>query len=100
MLLVGHGSNDSRLRSGEKVDLIVCHSDSKHLHLKLLPKIINFLSPSEKESVIVGSDFPVHTSEMKEKIETMSVLTGLSCSLGPGCTLNWLNRYDRVVGCC
>lgn len=100
MLLVGHGSNDSRLRSGEKVDLIVCHSDSKHLHLKLLPKIINFLSPSEKESVIVGSDFPVHTSEMKEKIETMSVLTGLSCSLGPRCTLNWLNRYDRVVGCC
>ena len=36
MVLVGYGSNDDRLSIWEKVDCIVCHSESKHLHQRLL----------------------------------------------------------------
>ena len=46
MVLELYGSNDNRLRVWEKVDLMVCHSDCKHLHQGLLPAI-HQLSESE-----------------------------------------------------
>ena len=45
-LSVGYGSNDNRIRIGERVELeqMVCPSDCKYLHQRLLLAIINFLS--------------------------------------------------------
>ena len=53
MVLVGYRSNDNRLRIGERVHWIVCHSDFKHLHQNLLPEITNFLGRNNEDMVIV-----------------------------------------------
>ena len=44
-VLVGYGSNDNRLRAWVKVGWMVCHSDRKHLHQRLLPAIHQFSEP-------------------------------------------------------
>ena len=38
-VLVEYGSNDNMVRVWEKINWMVCHFDSKHLHQKLLPPI-------------------------------------------------------------
>ena len=62
------------------MDWIVSHSDGKHLHQRLLP---NFLSLSNKESVIVIRIITVHTLRKEGEIQRVSVITGLSSSLVP-----------------
>ena len=54
----------------------------------------DFLSLSDKESVILSTFIPVYTLRKKTEIKTVSVLTRLPCSLVPWWRLNWLN------GCC
>ena len=49
-LSVGYGSNDSKLRIGERVEWVVCPSDRQYLHERLLPAIINFLILSDERS--------------------------------------------------
>lgn len=44
------GSNDNRLRIGERVEWMVYHFDRKYLHQRLLLAIINFPSLSDKDS--------------------------------------------------
>ena len=56
---------------------------------------INFLSLSDKESVIVSPVITAHTLRKKEKIKTVSVLTRLPSSLVPCYSLNWLNGWSR-----
>ena len=41
-LSIGHGSNDNSLRTGETANWMVCYSDRKRLHQRVLPAIINF----------------------------------------------------------
>ena len=36
MVLVGRGSDDNKFRVSERKEWIVCYSDYKHLHQKLL----------------------------------------------------------------
>ena len=75
MVLVRYGSNDNSLKVWKKVDLIVFHSDCKHLHRRLQTAILitgNFLSLSDKESVIVKAVIPVNT--LRNKTETKAVL--------------------------
>ena len=48
MVLVGWGSNDNRLRVGEKLDWIICHSDCKHLHQSLLLPVIHQIFEPER----------------------------------------------------
>ena len=43
--IVGYRSNDNGLRVWEKVDWMVSHSDSKHLHQRQLPGIKKFSEP-------------------------------------------------------
>ena len=51
MVLVGYGSNDNKIRVGEKVNWIICHSDCKHLHQRSssssLPEIYQFYKSEE-----------------------------------------------------
>lgn len=42
---LGHGSNDGKLR--RVIDWIICHSDHKHFHLRLLTAI-HQISESER----------------------------------------------------
>ena len=42
MRLAEYGSNDNKLRVLEKVDLMVCYSDCKRLHNRLLPAMYQF----------------------------------------------------------
>ena len=42
MVLLVYGSNEYRLKISEKVDGMVCHSNCKHLHQRLLPAIHQF----------------------------------------------------------
>ena len=56
MVLVGFGSNDNRLRVWERVEWMVCHSYSKHLHQRPLSAICQY----SEESVIVIVAIPVH----------------------------------------
>ena len=43
MVLLVYGSNHNRLKvDWEKVDWMVCHSDHKHFHQRLLPIIHQF----------------------------------------------------------
>ena len=37
-----YGNNDKKLRVWEKMDWMVFHSDSKHLHQRLLPAMHQF----------------------------------------------------------
>ena len=65
---VGYGSNDNRLRVWEKLDYIVCHSDSNHSHQRLLSAITIFLGLSDKESVVVSPVITVHNLRKKGEI--------------------------------
>ena len=47
-LSVGYGSNDNKLRIGERVEWVICPSDRQYLHERLLPAIINFLVLSDE----------------------------------------------------
>ena len=49
---------------------MVSHSDSKHLHQRLLPAIHQFSDPGGKESVIVSPIITVHTLKKKGEIKT------------------------------
>ena len=42
MVLLGYASIDNRLRVWEKVEWMVCHSDYKPLHQRVLPAIHQF----------------------------------------------------------
>ena len=55
----------------------------------------NFLSLSDKESVIVNSAITVHNLRRKAEIKIVSVLTRLPSSLVSWCSLNCLNGWDR-----
>lgn len=55
MVSVGHGNNDSRLRVGERVEWMYCHSIHKHLH-QLLPTIHQF-SESERLRICVSQGY-------------------------------------------
>ena len=84
MVFIGYGTNDNRLRVRKKVEWLACHSDLKHLHRRLVPVMVNFLSLSnDKDFVIVSDVIPIHPSGKQEWIKTMSVLTRLPHSLGP-----------------
>ena len=50
VMIIGYGSNDNRVRIWERVEWMICHSDYKYLHQRLLPAIINFLSLSDEDS--------------------------------------------------
>ena len=76
---------------------MVFHSDCKHLYQ--LPTYTDFLSLSDKESVIVSAVIPVYTLRKKTEIKVVSVLAKLPCSLVPRRSLNWLNGRSRENTC-
>ena len=55
----------------------------------------NFLSLSDKKSVIVSLAVTVQTLSDKEENKSVLVLTRLPSSLVPSCSLNWLNGCGR-----
>ena len=42
IIFVGYGNNKNKSRVWEKVGLMVCHSNCKHIHQRLLPAIHQF----------------------------------------------------------
>ena len=88
MVLVGHGRNNNRLRVWETVDWMVCYSDCKHLHERLLPEMHQFSELDDKESVILNPIITVYTLKKKENIKVVSVLTILSSFAFPRHRLN------------
>lgn len=90
IVLMRHGNN-SRLRIRKRVEHMVSHSDQKHPHQRLLPVIYNFLNLSDRESVIVIAVIPVHALGKWGQIKTLPIHTRLTCSFGPGHSLNRLS---------
>ena len=99
LALVGYGSNDNRLRVWETVhgwfDIMIIN-----IFIRDYLQYINFLSLSDKESVIVSSVFPVHTSWKKGEIRTAPFLTRRPSSLVPWHILYWLNGWGRQTAFC
>ena len=84
MVFIGCGTIDNKLRVRKKVEWLACHSGLKHLHWRLAPVMVNFLSLSnDKDFVIVSDVIPIHSLGKQEWIKTMSVLTRLPHSLDP-----------------
>ena len=83
MLLVEYGSNENRLGVWEKVVgwffILIASIFVRDNYLQYT----NFLSLSDKGSVIVIPVIPVYTLRKKIEIKTVSVLTTLPCSLVP-----------------
>ena len=49
-LSIDYGSNDNRVKIGEIAEYMICRSNHKCLHQRLLPReISNFLSESDRE---------------------------------------------------
>ena len=57
---------------------MVCHSNCKDIHQRLLSQNTNFLNLNDKESVIVCLVITACTLSKKGEIQTLSVLTRLS----------------------
>ena len=57
---------------------MVCHSNCKDIHQRLLSQNTNFLNLNDKESVIVCLVITACTLSKKGEIKTLSVLTRLS----------------------
>ena len=81
MMLVACGGNNNGLRVRVRVEWMVFHSDFKYINYRLLPANTNFLSLSDKESVIAGAAFPAHVLVRQGEIKILSVLTRLFHSL-------------------
>ena len=91
MLLIGYESNGIRLRVWEKVDCIITSICIRDYYLQYT----NFLSLSDKESVIVSPVITVYALRKKGEVKTMSLLTILASSLTLGRSLNCLNGWGR-----
>ena len=91
IVLVGYGRNGSRLKVWEKVDWVICHSNCKHLYQKLLPEIRQFFEAKPEESVIVNPLLALSILwGIREKDQTVSVLTSLPGPLMPLKLAKWL----------
>ena len=66
------------------MEWIVSHYDLKHLHQRLLLQYSNFMSLSDRESVIVNAVIPVLALGKHGEITTASVQTRLAYSLALG----------------
>ena len=51
MVLVGYRNNDNKLKVWENVDWMVCHSDRKHVHQRLLLPAVHQVSVSEQKGI-------------------------------------------------
>ena len=67
---------------------MVCYSDCKHLHERLLSEMHQFSELDDKESVILNPIITVYTLKKKENIKVVSVLTILSSFAFPRHSLN------------
>ena len=88
MALVGYGSNDKRLRVWEKVDWMDANIFIRDYYLQYT----NFMSLSDKESMIVNPVITAHTSRKKEEIK---ILTRLHSSFVLWRSLNWIKGWGR-----
>lgn len=72
-IIIGHLSTDSRRRVGERVDWMVYHSDCKHLHQRSLPVMRQSASLIDRDSDVVGTVVPVHTSGKQDRKFTVTI---------------------------
>ena len=72
MALLGYESDDDKLEVRKRVvHCIVCHSDYKHLHQRLLSAIHQSLSLRDEKSVNVSAVISVHTLGRHGQIKIM-----------------------------
>ena len=74
-------NNGNKWREWQRVDWMVCQSDLKYLPQTLL--LANFLSLSNKESVIVSDVISFHASGKQGEIKAVPVLVRFPCLLVP-----------------
>ena len=94
MVLVGYGSNANRLRVWEKVNWMRFTIPTASILIRdCYLQYTNFLSLSDKGSMIVSPVTTAHTLRRKGEIKTVPVITKVPSFQIPWRSLNWLNRW-------
>ena len=83
MLLLGYETNGSSLKAWETVERLVCYLLISTFLENFYLAFTNFLSLSDKKSVVLSIAIDIHATGKQGKIKAVPVLTKLVRSLGP-----------------